>query len=77
MLDERRNVSLVFLATLSRITDAVRPSLEPRYAALLDAGVLVPALDMIVSRYASSTARPDIHDRDLAERIRARLLKPP
>lgn len=77
VLDERRNVSRAFLATLSGITDRVRPSPGPRYAALLDAAVLVPALDTIVSRHASSTARPDMHDRDLAERIRARLLKAP
>jgi hypothetical protein len=75
VLDERRSVSRTFLASLSRITDGVRPSLDPRYATRLDAEVLGPALDTITSRYASSSERPDVHDRDLAERVRARLVE--
>lgn len=75
VLDQRRYTSREFLALLARITARAFPALDPQYAAGLDATVLLPALDTILSRYATSTATGDVHDRQLAERVRARLLE--
>ena len=41
----------------------------------LNAVLLIPALDTIVACFGSSTDRDDLHDRDLAQQIRARLLE--